>query len=462
MTDSSRTPLWPLQSSIPGVVWPAVPTPNAALLLSVLHQLERSQWSSPDELQSLQLRQVDALLRHAYATCEGYRARWAGAYDANAPLTYAAFARLPLLTRRVLQDEFDALRSARPPEAHGQPVEQRTSGSTGAPVRLLTTRLSGLYWNAFTLRDHLWHGRDLRKKLAVIRRETEKGQHANWGTATAGVVATGPSVGHSIRADAATLLDWLHAEQPGYLLTYPSLVKELAQLSLARGLHLPGLVEVRTLAESLGPDVRALCRDAWGVGVTDMYSATEVGYIALQCPKHTHYHAQSEGVLVEVLDDAGRPCAAGQIGRIVVTSLHNFAMPLVRYDIGDYAQVGPPCACGRGLPVLTRILGRVRNTLVTADGKRYWPIFGTRALMESAPIRQYQFVQKSPQRVDARLVVATPLSAEQEARFRERVSSQLPAGIELHVVYVERLERGASGKYEEFLSEVAAPVPTSG
>ena len=458
MTDSPRAPPWPLQSSIPGAVWPAVPAPNAALVLALVQQLEQSQWLRPEELQSMQLRQIDAVLRHAYATCDGYRMRWAGAYEPNTPLTYAAFTQLPLLTRRALQDGFDGLRSRRSPDAHGQPVEQRTSGSTGAPVRLLTTRLSGLYWNAFTLRDHLWHRRDLRKKLAVVRRETEKGQHPNWGTATAGVVATGPSVGHSIRADAATLLDWLQGEQPGYLLTYPSLVKELARLSLARGARLPELVEVRTLAESLGTDVRSMCRDAWGVGVTDMYSATEVGYIALQCPDHTHYHAQSEGVLVEVLDDAGRPCAQGQIGRVVVTSLHNFAMPLVRYDIGDYAEVGPPCDCGRGLPVLTRILGRVRNTLVTADGKRYWPIFGTRALMESAPIRQYQFVQKTPQRIDARLVVSTPLNAEQETRFRERVTSQLPPGIELHVVYVERLERGASGKYEEFLSEVAAPT----
>ena len=462
MTDSPRVPPWPLQSSIAGVAWPAVPTPGAAILLSVLHQLEQSQWSSADELQAMQLRQVDAVLRHAYATCDGYRARWTGVYQPNAPLTYAALARLPLLTRRALQDEFDALRSRSPPEAHGPPVEQRTSGSTGAPVRLLTTRLCGLYWNAFTLRDHLWHRRDLRKKLAVIRRETEKGQHANWGTATAGVVATGPSVGHSIRTDAAALLDWLHGERPGYLLTYPSLVKELARLSLSRGVRLPGLAEVRTLAESLGPEVRILCRDAWGVGVTDMYSATEVGYIALQCPDHTHYHVQSEGVLVEILDDAGRPCTPGQIGRIVVTSLHNFAMPLVRYDIGDYAEVGAPCDCGRGLPVLTRILGRVRNTLVTADGNRYWPIFGTRALMESAPIRQYQFVQKTPQRVDARLVVTTPLTAEQEGRFRERVTSQLPPGIELHLVYVDRLERSASGKYEEFVSEVAAPVSANG
>ena len=456
MIDISRAP-WPLQSALPGIVWPAVPPPNAATLLAVLHQLDRSQWLGADALRALQLRQLDALLKHAFATCDAYRSRWAGAYDPNAALTYDAFARLPLLSRRILQDDFDTLRSRRSPDAHGAPIEQRTSGSTGAPVRLLTTRLSGLFWNAFTLRDHDWHRRDFTRKLAVIRRETDPGTAPNWGPATAGIVATGPSVGHSIRTDAAALLDWLDAQRPGYLFSYPSLVAELARLSIERGIRLPGLLEVRTLAESLSPDVRQSCRDAWDVPLTDLYSATEVGYIALQCPSHTHYHVQSEGVFVEVLDDAGHPCSAGEIGRVVVTSLNNFAMPLVRYDIGDFAEVGPPCDCGRGLPVLTRVLGRVRNTLVTAEGKRYWPVFGTRALMETAPIRQYQFVQKTPQRVDARLVVTTPLTQEQETHFRERVTSQLPPGITLTIAYVDSIARGAGGKYEEFVSEVVGP-----
>jgi phenylacetate-CoA ligase len=455
MTKIAGDQPWSVQSSIPGITWPAVPAPGAATVLAVLHQLEQSQWLSPGALQSLQLRQTDGLLRHAYATVDWYRARWKGIYDPNATLTYERFAALPLLTRRALQDGFDDLRSKRIPEAHGQAAEQRTSGSTGAPVRLLSTRLSSLYWNAFTLRDHLWHRRDFGKKLAVIRRESEHGKASNWGAATSGVVATGPSVGHSIRADAATLLDWLATERPGYLFTYPSLVTELARLSLSRGAALPGLVEVRTFAESLGPDVRSLCNDAWGVPLTDLYSATETGYMALQCPEHRHYHVQAEGVLLEVLDDSGSPCRPGQVGRIVVTSLHNFAMPLIRYDIGDYAEVGPPCACGRGLPVLTRILGRVRNTLITADGKRYWPVFGTRALMDSAPVRQYQFVQKTPNRIEARLVAASPLTAAQESLFRERVMSQLPPGIDVQIVYCERLERSAGGKYEEFYSEVA-------
>jgi phenylacetate-CoA ligase len=455
MTDTASAPAWPLVSSVPGVLWPAVPSPGAAQVLAVLRQLEQSQWLPPAELQARQLRQLDGLLRHADATAPWYRARWSGSYQRDAALTYAQFSRLPLLTRRDLQDGFTRLHSTSVPAGHGLPQERRTSGSTGAPVRFTTTALTGLYWNAFTLRDHLWHRRDLGKKLAVIRRESDLSSAPNWGPATAGVVATGPAVAHSIRTDVEQLLEWLVAEEPGYLFTYPSLLRDLAKRALARNVRIPGLVEARTLAESVSADVRELCREAWDVAVTDVYSASEPGYLALQCPDHPHYHVQAEGVLLEVLDDDGTPCEPGQTGRVVVTSLHNFAMPLVRYDIGDYAEVGEPCACGRGLPVLRRILGRVRNTLVTADGKRYWPAFGTRALMDVAPIRQHQFVQKSFQTIEARLVLDTPLSADQEAVFRQRVLSQLPPDMQLQIVYCDRLERSASGKFEDFVSEVS-------
>jgi phenylacetate-CoA ligase len=88
-----------------------------------------------------------------------------------------------------------------------------------------------------------------------------------------------------------------------------------------------------------------------------MYSANETGYLALQCPLSGHYHVQSETVLVEVLDEVGRACRPGETGAVVVTPLQNFAMPLLRYSLGDFAEVGSPCACGRHLPVLKEILG---------------------------------------------------------------------------------------------------------
>ncbi len=255
-----------------------------------------------------------------------------------------------------------------------------TSGSTGKPVMVVTTGLTQLLWNAFTARDHLWHRRDFRAKLAAIRfvsgdacdpPDGRMGQ--NWGPATAGITRTGPSATLHIKAGIDQQIPWLVKQDPEYLITYPSNVLALARKCEQRGIKLPSLREIRTFGEILEPHTREAVHRAFGVKTVDMYSSQEVGYIALQCPDHEHYHVQSENVLVEVLREDGTPCEAGEIGRIVVTALHNFATPIIRYRIGDFAEVGSPCPCGRGLPVLNRVVGRQRNMLVLPNGDLRWP-----------------------------------------------------------------------------------------
>jgi phenylacetate-CoA ligase len=452
---NERPPVWQFQSALPGMAWPAVPAGDAGAALGLLFQLEHSQWLSAEQLIELQLRQLEVLLRHAHATVPHYRERWGGVYDPARPLTRERFAGLPLLTRRELQERHEAIKSRDIPASHGAAYEKRTSGSTGAPVRVLKTPLVNLMWNVFTLRDHLWHGRDLRRKLAAIRHGVSEGEFDGWGPATQGLVATGPSAVLGIRAEVDAQLSWLERQQPDYLMTYPSIAAELARRSLDRGVRLASLREVRTFGEQLPPGLRELCRQAWQAPLTDAYSAEETGYIALQCPQHEHYHVQSEGALVEVLDDRGRPCAAGEVGRIVVTDLHNFATPLIRYELGDFAEAGAPCPCGRGLPVLKRILGRVRNLLVTAKGERYWPPLGSRRFFEIAPVLKHQVVQKEFDLLEVRLVTASPLTAKQESDLRALILSGMPAGFRLNFVYCEDIPRSAGGKYEDFISELA-------
>jgi phenylacetate-CoA ligase len=448
---------WEFLSATPGTAWPAVPEFSACASLGLLFQLDASERWPVERLEREQSQQLGILARYAWDSVPYYREAWAGRYDPSVALSRERFLALPLLTRTSLRERYDALKSRAMPAEHGEAVETRSSGSTGAPVRTMATGVTRLFWEAITLRDHAWHRRNLAGKLAVIRRGVTAGTAPSWGKATAGLVRTGEAVMLDVDGDIGTQLDWLERQAPAYLFTYPSLAAELAKESLVRGRRLAGLLGVRTLGESLSPDLRALCREAWGVPLVDAYSAEEVGYIALQCPQHEHYHVQAESLLVEVLDERGAPCPPGQIGRVVVTDLHNFATPLIRYDIGDYAEVGGPCSCGRTLPVLRRIAGRVRNVLLSADGKRYWPAFGSRALADIAAIRQHQFVQKSFGLVEARLVTDAPPAPEQEEALRKRIQSRLPPGIEVKIVYCREIPRSASGKFEDFISEVAAP-----
>jgi phenylacetate-CoA ligase len=113
-----------------------------------------------------------------------------------------------------------------------------------------------------------------------------------------------------------------------------------------------------SVGEPVTAALRDIVRQAWDVPLKDSYSCEEAGYLAMQCPEQEVLHVQSENLLLEVVGNDGRPCVPGEAGRVLVTSLHNFATPLIRYELGDLAEVGAPCACGRGLPVIARVLGR--------------------------------------------------------------------------------------------------------
>jgi phenylacetate-CoA ligase len=189
--------------------------------------------------------------------------------------------------------------------------------------------------------------------------------------------------------------------------------------------------------------------------IEDNYSSQEVGPIAIQCAASGLYHVMGETLIVEVLDASGEPCAEGEAGRVVVTDLHNFASPMIRYDIGDFAVPGAPCPCGRGLPTLKRILGRERNLIVKADGSRHWPLVGFHRFDEAAPVRQYQFVQHTTRDIEFKVVTDEPLTPGQRAKLAEIANSALGGGLEIRITESRaRLPAGANGKFEEFVSMV--------
>jgi phenylacetate-CoA ligase len=444
-----------LKSVVAGVKWPGIPSPEGAALLALQYQMEQSQWWPREELDARQFGQLREILFHAAQTVPFYRARLTAAgIDPSHEIDPAAFARLPLLARRDIQRQGAALMSQAPPPAHGQFVEHLTSGSVGEPLRVYGTQLDTMFWLAQTLRDHLWHQRDFGGKLCVIRSRVTGGERSGWGPATDVLFDTGPGAMLNIRAEPARQLEWLQQHDPTYLLSHPTNLRELARLSLRKGVRLPRLKEVRSFGETLPQDLRALCREAWNASLTDVYSAEEVGYIALQCPEHEHYHLQSEHLLVEVLDDQGKPCGPGEIGRVVVTTLHNFAMPLIRYALSDYAEVGAPCSCGRGLPVLTRILGRSRNMLTLPDGRRVWPTF-PEMRYSAASIRQLQIIQHTRERVEARFVAERELLPEEEQGLVTAIHDAFGYPFEVTLTPVPEIARSAGMKCEDMISLVA-------
>jgi phenylacetate-CoA ligase len=446
-----------LRSALPGIAWPALPAREPAAQLGLLFQLELSQWWTPQQLEAAQLGQLREVLAHAAATVPFYRERLKG-FDPASELTREQWEKLPLLTRSDLQDGVDTLRSKRMPKEHGRVYVSQTSGSTGQPVKTAGSELGRLFWKTLTVREHLWHKRDFTAKMCAIRIAPEaRGPDGlvrrGWGPATDGLFKTGEIAVLSLKTDIGVQADWLAKHDPAYLLSFPSNLLALARRMKERGLRLTNLREVRTIGETVTPALREAVAEAWGAPLTDLYSSQEVGYIALQCPSGSGlYHVQCENLLVEILDEAGRPCAPGEIGRVVVSTLHNFAMPLLRYDTRDYAEVGAPCPCGRGLPTLVRVLGRKRNMLVLPDGEKRWPLTGFMKYREVAPIRQYQIVQLDLETIEARLVSDRKVTAAEETALADIIRSYLGHPFQVRFAHLEAFPPHPGGKFEDFIS----------
>ena len=466
---SNKRPPVP-DSSVPGIEWPAIPAPNGRIILSLLHQFEQTEWWPADEIHAGQFRQLGRVLSHASNTVPYYRER-VREWGIKNPkkITSEEWRELPWLRRRDIQAAGSELYSESVPRGHGRVSEIHTSGTTGQPVRGLITGLSSMFWSAFTIRDHLWHKRNLKGKLAAIRR-SEKGKDPypdgfkmpQWGT-TNMVFKTGPLASLNINCTIEEQVDWLQRENPDYLLTHPTNVYRLASYCKEQGIRFSNLHQVQTLSEILRPEVRDACRAAWDVSVADMYTGREVGYLALQCPEHDHYHIQAEGVYVEIVNSDGDACPPGEVGTVVVTPLHNFAMPLIRYEIGDYAEVGEPCPCGRGLPVIKRILGREQDMVTLPNGEKRWTLLSSgniEAFLKIAPVRQYQFVQKNLHTIEARLAVERELTGIEKEKLVEWIVNKLDHPFTVEFSFVDEIPRSPSGKYQDFISKIdAIPEP---
>lgn len=460
-----RHPLPIPLSAVEGAVFPAPVGGMQAVMLAALQQLEHTQYLPADEMRARQFRQIALLAQHAGRAMPFWRERFrAAGFDPAQPITEASWAALPILTRSDANAAGAALHCATLPAQHGEVETYSTSGSTGMVLTVKRSALAGFYWNVFTLREEIWQGRDFSGKFAAIRPDYTQpagffGLHEverdNWGPPVASIYPTGPAVLLDVRSSIAEQAAWLQRQAPQHILSFAASLHDLARHCRAHGITLPSLQTIRSQGEVLTDAARDACREVWGIEPADIYSAVETGYVGLSCPGHAHFHAQSESALIEILDGAGRPCAPGETGRVVVTPLHNFAMPLFRYELGDLAEVGPPCLCGRTLPVMARVHGRMRDILILPSGARRFPHYGARALAAFPQVLQHQLVQKTVHDLELRLVARARLDDDEEAKLRASLRAELDHPFNIDFVYCDTIARTASGKFADFRSEIA-------
>ncbi len=456
-----------------------------------LAALERSQWWPAEQLQALQLLKLRRLVDHAFWQVPLYRRLWSEAGVRPEDIrSLADLRRLPVVDKQTLRAAFPADALARSVDAR-QLVPYTSSGSTGEPFRFTMTRAEkGMRW-AVMFRCWAWAG--LRQGVRYVNLMGEHAHGSQQGGARqtleqrlTGMLHIPAFAVHDERLD--DVIAAIVRYRPRLLRSYPATAHRLAGALAERGIDLP-LRAVLTTGEVLFPFQRAAIEAQFRCQVYDAYGGDGMD-VAFQCGHSTGYHINAEAVLVEVLDDAGRPAPPGSEGQIVLTNLNNLAMPFVRYAIGDLGSLrAEPCPCGRGLPLLAHVAGRSSDQLVLPGGRALLMWFFTTLFRQTPGIDAFQVRQTAPDQIDIYLApgrdfghlppagnggaagaqrLGSFAGREQAlAYLRGRIEDEVrgEAAVRLHVV--ERIPSGPAGKRRFFIAETQevglfGKSPTSG
>jgi len=410
-------------------------------------QLLRSQYWQPDQLESSREKQLEKTLRAA-AKIPFYAERFGSTPHAR------DLRQLPILRRIDIEPLSASVRALYP--AGTRFIGERSSGTSGVAVTLLFDSSHQRGRNAARaryLRAHRWSPFERTAWFVGARLVTEYDPDYH-------------SLVELIRSFAAlgvkfvpTLMpfpeqmDVLTQMKPVSIYAYPSNIEGIVRLMKETGRRLPSVRHALCGGEVVDDSLREQTREMFGFDLRDNYGSTEA-FLAFECPAGS-YHVNAEHVWLEIVDECGCEVAPGAMGRVLVTTLENFLMPLVRYEIGDYAIASSgKCNCGRTLPLLGRVLGRQSNLFRKADGSIVsgWMMVGIMRKITQA--KSFQVIQRSIGQVWVRYVADQPLDAETQDKIRSEIRDYLEGDINVGFERLDEIARAPSGKFMVALSEV--------
>jgi len=426
--------------------------------LDVLAALRPSATWPVDRLQQAQDARLSALLLHAFARIPFHRDRLLAAgvvTDPDRPrVDLSCFSRLPLLTREDVRQRAHELCDRVAP---GPGVYTTTSGgTTGVPVRIVRDRETYEAVIAVQVWFDEWSGYAAGepKVMLFARRPFARERLRGW---------IGSNLKHELRLYASRLpqrrlsacIDRINRQRPVQVVGPPWLLYEIARHAEATGRPIASPRAVMTSYEALTPETSRVLQRVFGAPVFNRYGTSELGGIACSCGHEPRLHVSALTHLVEVLRPDGEPCGPGETGEVVITHLTNRAMPLIRYRLGDLATPSPrdPCRCGRTLPSIAEVSGRVMEAFVRSDGSLVSGSYVRRFYRSTRGLRQFQVVQQAPTLVQVRLVERPEIAGDVARRHANvRVIEQhlrrlLGRDCQVTFEFLDEILREPSGKF---------------
>jgi phenylacetate-CoA ligase len=422
---------------------------NRSPKLHYWKKLEQTQYLPEVELREIQWQRLQHLVSFCWEQNDFYRERFLRADltpdDIHSP---DDLRRLPVLTKVEIRKHTPQMISK------GFSIstlsQAKTGGSTGKSLVLYSTEECGELRNACTRRHDRWTGWEPGEPIAAC-----------WGNPHLPTTLKAKLKDRllqpmiyldtmSVNEDSIRTFvkDW-HRVKPTLLYGHAHSLYLLAQFLKNLGIDSLRPRGILSTSMMLIPSERKVIEEVFGIKVTDRYGCEEVSLIGCECEKHEGLHLNIEHLYIEFLGDDGMPVAMGEPGRIVVTDLMNRAMPLIRYQVED---VGVPtdrkCSCGRGLPLMESVAGRVADFLIKRDGTQVAGVsLIENTLTKFVGIDQMQMIQNDYTHFEIRLVAGASYDNGVDRNLRDYLKKIFGDDVTIDILLVSKIPPELSGKF---------------
>lgn len=364
--------------------------------------MEKIQWLKKEKIEEIQLTSLRALLSHAYQHVPYYHKVFRNLKMKPGDIkSIEDLRKLPVLKRTQAETMSNDLRAKDFPS---KVIPCQTSGTTSTPIKFYRD-FNDFSWGwAAMLRCFQWAGFKIWDKKAMIwnfhRSELNNIMFKIYNL-FARMLAI--SVFQFSQSTMGFISSTLRRHNPQFMIGYASALFLLAKHCLDEGLETAKTKAIFSTSSKLLPSQRKVVEKAFCSEVYDWYASREMLTIASECPQHSGLHVASDHVVLEFVKN-GEHVASGEEGKVLVTNLHNYSMPFIRYDIGDFGKPSnKSCQCGRGLPLIESIEGRTYEIFVTSDGS-FSTLRDLDTFFEDLPVREFQIVQNTPDEIHVKVV----------------------------------------------------------
>lgn len=421
-------------------------------------RLERSQNRSVDEIRAIQSQRLKRLICHAWESVEYYREKWkAAGFRPDDCRSADDLIRLPFLTKDDIRSHKAKMIAGNMPRENLIP--KKTSGSTGVSLDFFVDDDSMQWKRGCTLYFDQWSGWRLGDKAAAIWGNPT--HRANWRAKVRNVLLERNDFLDTLRMDEAAMRDFYFKQirrKPKLLFGHAHSIFLFSNFLKQKGLEPFRPKGIISTCMVLHDFERKRIEETFGCKVFNRYGCEEVSLIACECEAHEGLHLNLNTLIVEFIKD-GRPASPGEPGAIVVTDLTNTGMPFIRYRVGDVGiPSGKRCSCGRSLPLMESLEGRVADYVVTPEGNLISGISLTENFaMELPEIKQLQIIQESPEFLLFKAVRGENFSAGSEEKIMNLASKRFGPKMGFKCEYVDHIPQEPSGKYRFCISRVRNP-----